>query len=65
MITGYGSTASVIYAKVVRNIHPLDQSGSVFALKIVEKKQLREADSVSRLFDYPKLELRNPLACIV
>ncbi|KAJ4496991.1 kinase-like domain-containing protein, partial [Lentinula lateritia] len=53
---GYGSTASVIYAKVVRNIHPLDQSGSVFALKIVEKKQLREADSVKNTPESKQVE---------
>ncbi|KAJ3998835.1 kinase-like domain-containing protein, partial [Lentinula boryana] len=47
---GYGSTASVVYARTVRNSHPLDLPGSVLAVKIVEKKHLREADAVSCLF---------------
>ncbi|KAJ3988369.1 kinase-like domain-containing protein [Lentinula detonsa] len=42
---GYGSTASVVYARTVRNSHPLDRPGSVLAVKIVEKKHLREADA--------------------
>ncbi|KAJ4482497.1 kinase-like domain-containing protein, partial [Lentinula aciculospora] len=53
---GYGSTASVIYAKTVRNSHPLDRPGSVFAVKIVEKKHLREADAVKNTPESKQVE---------
>ncbi|KAJ3762744.1 kinase-like domain-containing protein [Lentinula raphanica] len=42
---GYGSTASVVYARTTRKTHPLDRPGTIVALKIVEKKHLREADA--------------------
>ena len=48
MSLGSGVSGSVVYAKTLRDTHPLDRPGSVFALKIVEKKVLREYDSVSR-----------------
>ncbi|KIK58156.1 hypothetical protein GYMLUDRAFT_45352 [Collybiopsis luxurians FD-317 M1] len=42
---GYGVSGFVVYAKTRRNSHPLDRPGTVFAVKIMEKKFLRDFDT--------------------
>ncbi|KAF5379864.1 hypothetical protein D9757_007248 [Collybiopsis confluens] len=42
---GCGVSGSVLYAKTMRNAHKLDRPGTVFAVKVIEKKYQHEFDT--------------------